>query len=110
MHIDTDFTRVRLDPRRTLRLTGAQGARLRNLSGTIWLTIDNDLRDVVLEPGEHFDVASGEPVVLLSLGGPACVELRGPQAAAVPSAWAGLAHAARAWWSTPIPASCAAAR
>lgn len=114
MHIATESTRLRLDPRRTLRLTGAQGARLRSLSGTIWLTVDNDVRDFVLERDEEFVVESTEPVVLLSLGGPACVALRGAAAAPQPvpaaSGWRQLVRAARAWWPAPSRASSAAAR
>src|SRR4051812_21935006 len=32
--------------------------------GSIWLTLDNDSRDIVLEAGESFTVAGGERVVV----------------------------------------------
>jgi hypothetical protein len=34
---------------------GDQGRRVELLSGSLWITQDGDLRDVVLAPGEAFD-------------------------------------------------------
>ena len=34
----------------------ARGSRIEALSGCLWLTIDNDLRDVFVAPGHGFEV------------------------------------------------------
>ncbi len=46
------------------RLRDRRGHRIEALSGTLWVTIDNDLRDIVLEVGEGFDIGgSGDALV-----------------------------------------------
>jgi hypothetical protein len=39
-----------------LRLSGARGQRIEALHGELWITIDHDLRDIVLAGGEGFTV------------------------------------------------------
>ena len=41
-------------------------------SGVLWITIDHDPRDIVLEPGEHFRSASHERALVAALQ-PSCV-------------------------------------
>ena len=38
------------------RLHQARGTRIEALSGCLWVTIDNDLRDVFVAPGHGFEV------------------------------------------------------
>lgn len=80
MLIATDRTRMLLERGQSTRLTGAAAARLSSAAGTLWVTIDNDPRDIVLEPGDGFDVASGEPLLVEALGGPAVLDLRPAEA------------------------------
>ena len=83
MWINTPNARLALAARRGLRLRDARGAKLRAVQGTLWVTIDNDLRDIVLDPGESFVVDSNEPLVVMPLGECATVDVK---SAAAPGA------------------------
>jgi len=78
MWINTPNARLAVAARRGLRLKDARGARLRAVQGTLWVTIDNDLRDIVLDPGEIFVVDSDRPLVVMPLGDCATVDVRSP--------------------------------
>ena len=67
MLIDTTRTRLLLERGQSTRLTDARQAHLASASGTLWVTIDNDPRDIVLEAGEGFDVKSSEPLLVCTL-------------------------------------------
>lgn len=68
MWIDTNSARLLLKPLQPLRLQRAQGTRLRAVQGTVWITIDNDRRDIVLNAGDTFVVDSSQAVVALPIG------------------------------------------
>lgn len=51
--IDSD-DELRLDRRRLFEIPDAHGMKLTCREGCLWITLDNDLRDIVLEPGETF--------------------------------------------------------
>lgn len=68
MWINTSNARVAVSARRALRLNAARGTRLRAVRGTLWITIDDDPRDIVLGPGEGFVVDSDRLVVAMPLG------------------------------------------
>ena len=76
MWINTPHARLAIAARRGLRLSDARGARLRAVQGTLWITIDNDLRDIVLDPGESFVVDSSQPLVVMPLGECATVDVK----------------------------------
>ena len=38
------------------RLHDGLGSRIESLSGSLWVTMDNDPRDIVVDTGEGFDV------------------------------------------------------
>ena len=38
------------------RIHDGAGQRIEALSGALWVTIDHDLRDIVVEPGEGFSI------------------------------------------------------
>lgn len=80
--IDSPRTRVPLERGQISRLRGARDARLSSGCGTLWVTIDHDPRDIILELGEGFELRSDEQVVICALGGPAVLELRPGAAAA----------------------------
>jgi Protein of unknown function (DUF2917) len=48
-------------------LADALGVRIRCTSGSIWLTLDNDARDILLNPGDVFEPTAHSRVVLYSL-------------------------------------------
>ena len=78
MWINTPHARLALAARRGLRLKDARGTKLRAVQGTLWITLDNDLRDIVLDPGESFVVDSNQPLVVMPLGDCATVDVKSP--------------------------------
>jgi hypothetical protein len=76
MWIQTPNARLAIGARRGLRLKAARGATLRAVQGTLWVTIDNDPRDIVLDPGESFVVDSNRSLVVMPLGECATVDVR----------------------------------
>jgi hypothetical protein len=93
MWINTPNARLGLSARRGLRLKDARGARLRAVQGTLWVTIDSDLRDIVLDAGESFVVDSDQPLVVMPLGECATIDVKSaaPPEGRLP-AWL------RSWW------------
>jgi len=45
-----------LSPSELVQLDGARGTKLRVTRGVLWITLENDLRDVVLSAGDTFTV------------------------------------------------------
>ena len=80
MNTPAPSTRLLLQRGQTSRLPDARAAHLCSASGTLWITIDHDRRDIVLEPGQGFTVPSGERVTISALSGPAVLELRPAEA------------------------------
>ena len=76
MLIDTPRAQLLLERGQISRLSGASQSHLSSASGTLWVTIDHDRRDIVLEAGQGFDVAGSEELLICALGGPAVLELR----------------------------------
>jgi hypothetical protein len=76
MLIATDRTRMLLERGQSTRLTHAAAAHLSSAAGTLWVTIDHDARDIILEPGQGFTVRSSEAVTISALSGPAVLDLR----------------------------------
>ena len=74
----TRSARLQLPPDQILRLSDARGTRLRVVTGTGWLTIDHDPRDVILNPGDEWLVDGRQPVLLTALGGAAMIQVCTP--------------------------------
>jgi hypothetical protein len=54
------YTKVwELAPDELVKLDGARGTTLRVTRGTLWLTLEHDTRDVVLEAGDTFTIDRG---------------------------------------------------
>ena len=49
----------KLAPRQLLQLDGARGTRLHVERGTLWVTLEDDLRDIVIERGGSFTIDRG---------------------------------------------------
>ncbi|HEV6965997.1 DUF2917 domain-containing protein [Roseateles sp.] len=75
MLIDTAQTRLLLQRGQTCSLARATAARLCSASGTLWITMDHDMRDIVLEPGQCFTVDRDEQLTISALSGPAVLHL-----------------------------------
>lgn len=76
MLIDTSHATLHLERGQTSRLTSACNSRLASAAGTLWVTIDHDPRDFVLEPGESIELGCHDALMISALGGPATLDLR----------------------------------
>ena len=99
MDLAIDPATIELTPGRPARLTVAAGRRITSIRGTVWITIDGDPRDVVLEPGEtHVFDRVGRVVVQALDGRAQLVGEEGIEIDANRPARSG-AKALRAFWS-----------
>jgi len=49
------------------RLAEARGRRIEALSGTLWITIDHDRRDILVNPGEGFSIDRPDATLISAL-------------------------------------------
>jgi hypothetical protein len=77
VRIDTNNIRLPLVPKRHAQLDNARNVRLTGLEGMTWITVDGELCDVFIGPGESFVVPSDGKVVAAAIDGPALIELTG---------------------------------
>jgi hypothetical protein len=63
----THRTEVQLAREEFLVLKDIRGTTLRCLDGSVWLTLDHDVRDIVLEPGDSFVVDRDGGTLLYAL-------------------------------------------
>ena len=76
-----------LEHKRPLSLHLPTGARVRALSGAVWLTQDGLTDDVVLAPGQRFEAKRKAHVVMNALAERACVYVE-PSAETAPARFA----------------------
>jgi hypothetical protein len=50
------------------RLDNGRGKRIESLSGSLWITIDNDRRDILVDPGEGFTIDRDGATLISALG------------------------------------------
>ena len=62
-------TTVALPARQLFELPDASTARIVCTSGCLWLTLDDDPRDVILEPGDSFSAREPRRALLYALQG-----------------------------------------
>ncbi len=72
-----------LAKRTIFTLPDAAGVGIECRSGSVWVTLDHDPRDIVLAPGERFE-ADQHRRVLVSALEPSCITVSGSQPAALP--------------------------
>jgi len=53
---DLHSTALQLTKGAIHRLPSGLGQRIESLSGTLWVTIDHDRRDILVKPGQGFDI------------------------------------------------------
>jgi Protein of unknown function (DUF2917) len=90
-------TRIRLDRGQSTVLPANRPAHLASAQGTVWVTIDHDPRDIVLEAGDAMDLWSDAPVVVSTLGGPAVLELTATSQPATESETGPVTEPVSAW-------------
>jgi len=75
MQIELGSGAVRLGPNQTLKVVDAAGATLCALEGALWITEENQARDIVLTPGGCYRLRHPGIALVNSLGGEAAVSL-----------------------------------
>lgn len=83
MEVRLSQSRIQLANRQLISLIDAGGARIVARHGSLWVTQDHDLRDMILNEGESFEVTGSGRVIVQALS-PACVGLQGVAAAPQP--------------------------
>lgn len=59
------------------RMPDAAGLRISCKAGTVWLTLDHDTRDIVLESGQSFATPEHRRALIFALE-PACISIEQP--------------------------------
>jgi Protein of unknown function (DUF2917) len=68
---------ITLPPRQLFEIPDASSARILCTAGCLWLTIDGDPRDVILEPGDSFEETRPRRALLYAME-PAAFVLSAP--------------------------------
>ena len=85
MNTDLNLSATRLQRGELQRIPDGEGARVLNLEGSLWLTQQGDVRDIVLEAGDSARIEHGGLSVVSALSDARFVLLRDEEA---PSQWA----------------------
>ena len=85
-------------------LPDAASARILCTAGSLWLTLDHDLRDVILEPGDSFSTGEHRRALLYALKGSSFVLAAHPAAGAAAAAAAPRRPRSLVWSATPATA------
>jgi hypothetical protein len=64
---------VKLGPNQTLKVMDAAGSTVCAVEGSVWITEENDARDIVLEKGNCYRLRHAGLAIVNSLGGDAAV-------------------------------------
>ena len=73
MRIELQSGAVQLGPDQTLKLRDGVGATVCAVAGTVWITEENQPRDIVLKPGACYRLRERGIALVNSLGGNAAV-------------------------------------
>ncbi len=75
MKLELKTGAVQLGPNQTLRVVDGEGTTVCAVEGTVWITEENQVRDIVLEPGNCYRLEHPGIALVNSLGGEAAVSL-----------------------------------
>jgi len=75
MQIELGSGAVKLGPNQTLKVVDGAGSTVCALQGSLWITEENQLRDIVLTPGGCYRLQHPGIALVNSLGGEAAVSL-----------------------------------
>lgn len=73
MRIELRSGNVQLGPNQTLRVVDGAGSTVCALEGSLWITEENQPRDIVLKPGACYRLRERGIALVNSLGGNAAV-------------------------------------
>ena len=75
MRLELEAGAVRLSPHQTLRLRDSAGSTVCAVEGSVWITEENQARDIVLAQGNCYRLRNSGLALINPLGGTASVEL-----------------------------------
>ncbi len=75
MRIEFRSGAVQLAPNQTLKLIDGAGSTVCAVEGSVWITEENQPRDIVLEPGSCYEIKHEGVTIVNALGGQAAVSL-----------------------------------
>jgi hypothetical protein len=73
MRIELSGSNVSLGPDQTLRVVDGVGSTVCAVEGSVWITEENQPRDIVLKPGACYRLRNRGLALVNSLGGAAAV-------------------------------------
>jgi hypothetical protein len=73
MRIELKSGNVQLGPNQTLRVVDGAGSTVCAVEGSVWITEENQARDIVLKPGTCYRLRERGLALVNSLGGSAAV-------------------------------------
>jgi hypothetical protein len=73
MRIELEAGAVRLSANQTLKLRDSAGSTVCVMEGSVWITEENQARDIVLAPGSCYRLRQGGLALVNPLGGAAAV-------------------------------------
>jgi len=73
MRIELRSANVQLGPNQTLRVVDGAGSTVCAIEGQVWITEENQPRDIVLKPGACYRLRERGVALVNSLGGAAAV-------------------------------------
>ena len=74
MNMHKTHTKHQIGPRHGLALRDARGRTVKCVSGSVWLTMEGDIRDIVLAPGDSF-VVDRDGLTILAAQQPSAVRV-----------------------------------
>jgi len=75
MHIELESGAVKLAPNQTLKVLDGAGSTVSAVTGSVWITEENQPRDIVLEAGGSYQLQYPGTALVNSLSGEASVVL-----------------------------------
>jgi hypothetical protein len=73
MRIELEAGAVRLNANQTLRLRDSAGSTVCAVEGSVWITEENQARDIVLAPGSCYRIKKHGLAIVNAIGGAAAV-------------------------------------
>ena len=73
MKLELEAGAVRLSPNQTLKLRDSAGSTVCAVEGSVWITEENQVRDIVLAPGSCYRLRYRGLAIINPLGGTAAV-------------------------------------
>ena len=73
MRLELKAGAVKLGPNQTLKVVDGEGTTVCAVEGSVWITEENQVKDIVLEQGACYRLRNAGLTIVNSLGGEAAV-------------------------------------